>query len=1407
MAPEKDAAKRSAVSALPSLRAALPAPLEHRLMALSQETVRRLATEAELAGGPKLAGLHRQLEPAALDTGRWFTLPGGERIWRFALHSPDAGGLRVRFSEFNVGSGRVWVHDGTGSESQVFGPYTGRGIYGDGEFWSDVVVSDTIFVEFEPGGDGQPLDRPPFTIGEISHLFDGALGLHSPSKIAGRAASASCNLDVSCYPEWAETARAVGHIVFERQGSTFVCSGTLLNTTNGGGQPLFLTADHCIADDTMARSIQAFWFYQSQTCNGTPATRRDSPRTLGARYLAGTGFAQGDYTLVQLNEVPSGVVFSGWSADPLPGGANVTGIHHPAGDPKKISFGVSQAARTPAGVDASSFVGSSWIEGVTEGGSSGSGLFSQPGVLVGTLSHGPKADTPEGYCVIRPLVDNYGRFSVAYPTLRQFLDGRTTAPPPPPPSTGNAATLTSGQARNFNFDAVSSATLFRGSSAFQITVPQGATRLEVRLATTTPNADLDLFVRFGSEPEVSGGRVVADYTSESTSGNETVVITTESSPPLRAGTYFVALGIFTTGVSVSGNVTATVSSGSTPPPAGSRALASGVSRSFSIGPVTSGTLFNGQNGFTVDVPQNATRLEIRITTGTANADVDLFARFGADVVVESQQVVADYRSDGLTGDESIVITASSSPPLRAGTYFVGLGLFTSNVTATGSIIATVTSGGGTGGNPPGGNNLTSGTARSFNLGAVQNATLFNRNSGFQIAVPQGASRLEVRLQTSTPNADLDLFVRFGSDPSVEGGRVVSDYRSEGPTGEETVVITASSTPPLRAGTYFIAIGQFTPNLDTSATITATVTSGGSAPPPSGPTVLTSGTPVDFQVGPVSSPTLLNGSNSYRIEVPEGATRLEIRLQTATANADIDLFARFASDTSVQSGDVVADHSSEGPAGEESIIVSSSSSPPLRPGTYFISLALFTTEVTATGTLTATVSTDAAPPPATSGGLLNSGQPSNFSLPPVDAPTLFYGDYSFRIQVPEGATRLDVRLSTTTPSADLDLFVRYEADTDVADGQVVADHVSDGPTGSESISITPTGNPPLRAGTYYISLVNYSTNVAVTGTVTATLTTGGGAAPPPNSATVLTSGTPAKFRLPAVSTASLYNGVYSFTINVPEGSTRLQVQLTGDVPAVDVDLFVRYGVDAVLDSGNIIADYASTGPTGNETLSITAGSVPALRPGTYYISLALFTTSADATGSVTAIVERGAITPPVSGAQTLRSGVPASFSLPAVSQPTFFAGDYGFRINVPADSERLEISVRTEPSNIDVDLAVRYGAEPTALAADHRSAGNTGNEQIIIQQLSVPPLRVGTYFIALPLWSTGVPARGTVTATVFARRGANTETLRKNPPGARVDWKRLAIAEPLAPEWKNGAVELSKPEGISKRKAFAQAISE
>ena len=367
--------------------------------------------------------------------------------------------------------------------------------------------------------------------------------------------AADCHLDATCYPEWSNSATGVARIAFERSEGSFICSGTLLNNSREDFTPYFLTAAHCVDTEEEARSTTAFWFYQTQTCNGELPDFQSVPYTEGARLLStlgggivdGRSNPEGDMTLLRLEgDLPDGVWFQGWDADPQPTGAQVTGIHHPGSDWgffKRISFG--QIIPNPGfGTSDDVYAAVSYAQGYTEGGSSGSAIFSSPGTVVGALSfgRGEAAENETACRTGRRTLSSYTHFSVFYPHIRQFID--IDSP------------LTPGQPATFRLEPVDTPTIFLGGSSFRLEVPENASRVTFTLESVDPDINVDLYVRYGEDNDIRDGRVISDYSSEGPTGNEEIIITRQSDPPLRAGTYFVSLGVRTTGVVAEGTVRA-----------------------------------------------------------------------------------------------------------------------------------------------------------------------------------------------------------------------------------------------------------------------------------------------------------------------------------------------------------------------------------------------------------------------------------------------------------------------------------------------------------------------------------------------------------------------------------------------------------------------------------------------------------------------------------------------------------------------------------------------------------------------------------------------------------------------------------------------------------------------------------
>lgn len=403
-------------AAVPSRELGLTRPDAIVLGALS------VAERAQLGPlGPKRRiGVHRAVPDRALARGTWTALADGRSIWRAAIRSNLATQMRVEFSNFDAGDGKVWVH----SARSFDGPYSGRGPYGNGEFWSATVEGDSLVIEYQPADASSR--SVPFHVHRIAH-HEYRVSDAPPQPVTDPAAS--CNLDVNCYPDWQASKKSVAQIEFEEtQGpeqGTFLCSGALVGTRDNSFIPYLLTAGHCIHDEAAARSLETFWGYESDGCNlGPPATRGTLNSQNGGHLLAWGTIEHGDYSLVLLPNVPSGVVFSGWdTGDPNPG-LSVTGIHHPMGSYKRIAFGSTvDSVDVLVGSDpapAEFYHDVIWDTGLTEPGSSGSPLFSGPGVIVGMLTYGP-AVPGEEQCALGSF-GGYGKFSNAYPYLQAYLE-------------------------------------------------------------------------------------------------------------------------------------------------------------------------------------------------------------------------------------------------------------------------------------------------------------------------------------------------------------------------------------------------------------------------------------------------------------------------------------------------------------------------------------------------------------------------------------------------------------------------------------------------------------------------------------------------------------------------------------------------------------------------------------------------------------------------------------------------------------------------------------------------------------------------------------------------------------------------------------------------------------------------
>lgn len=179
------------------------------------------------------------------------------------------------------------------------------------------------------------------------------------------------------------------------------CTGELLNNRQNSLDKLFITARHCIHEGNLGQGelidltqLEYYFNYNNPDCNEQHPWPSYKHPSSGASLVDQSGFFGSDIALLRMSASPPPhfkVYYAGWSAAQIPmytafGNTYrfiAFGIHHPVGDIKKISLGEGYRVGYPPGrikVD--------WDFGNVEDVSSGSGLFSTPGKLIGVLSGG-----------------------------------------------------------------------------------------------------------------------------------------------------------------------------------------------------------------------------------------------------------------------------------------------------------------------------------------------------------------------------------------------------------------------------------------------------------------------------------------------------------------------------------------------------------------------------------------------------------------------------------------------------------------------------------------------------------------------------------------------------------------------------------------------------------------------------------------------------------------------------------------------------------------------------------------------------------------------------------------------------------------------------------------------------------
>ncbi|MBD3418532.1 MAG: hypothetical protein GF398_00290 [Chitinivibrionales bacterium] len=343
------------------------------------------------------------------DAGRWVDLPEGGRLWRQTVESPNAAGLRIKFADMLMPQGAELIVYDADNPQEAYGPLYPAFTSPEEPYWTPTVWGSRATIEYFIPAESllDPNARQPLQIQSVLQQFPEG-GIEN---------DAACRLDHTCYSSWDYIGKSVAHIRFISGGSSYICSGTMINRLPAfDATPYFLTASHCINTESEANSIEVYWLYETSSCNGTPPSLGSLPRTSGSTVLAND--SDPDVTLLGLSpdDIPGGLVWAGWASGAVPNPTSGTSIHHPGGARKSISFGVFEGNDNNCSSPINLTYRFDLSDGGQEGGSSGGPVFDNANQRIRAVVSCSQTGCSPGENTWE------GRFSDSYDRLVHFLN-------------------------------------------------------------------------------------------------------------------------------------------------------------------------------------------------------------------------------------------------------------------------------------------------------------------------------------------------------------------------------------------------------------------------------------------------------------------------------------------------------------------------------------------------------------------------------------------------------------------------------------------------------------------------------------------------------------------------------------------------------------------------------------------------------------------------------------------------------------------------------------------------------------------------------------------------------------------------------------------------------------------------
>lgn len=354
------------------------------------------------------------------NSGIWTNVEGG-KLWTLAISATEAKAISLYYDNFWIPSqGRLYIYNL--DKSQKIGPFTSQHNHESGVFATELIYGDALILEyFQPHSETANLD---LHINRFAYAYKDVSG----GQLGGYNSSDDCQVNANCSEgnAWENQKKSVCRIQIGSGFFAGLCSGAMVNNTLNDCTPYVLSADHCFEGvNNISLNQSIFYFnYRSSNCNNSVPNNTYS--ITGCQKLSNSGGAGGngdsDFFLVELNSEPNfDPYFAGWNRTNSAASSGVS-IHHPSGDIMKIStFTNSLYSTSFSGNNNTTHWGVVWSEttnghGVTEGGSSGSPIYDQNGLVVGVLTGGGS------FCDATNYPDQYGKLWHAWDQMGNTND-------------------------------------------------------------------------------------------------------------------------------------------------------------------------------------------------------------------------------------------------------------------------------------------------------------------------------------------------------------------------------------------------------------------------------------------------------------------------------------------------------------------------------------------------------------------------------------------------------------------------------------------------------------------------------------------------------------------------------------------------------------------------------------------------------------------------------------------------------------------------------------------------------------------------------------------------------------------------------------------------------------------------